>query len=64
MTGEDGQENIPHREWFIVFDRVISEVKGELSRQGRGDEFIGARVRIVENGPVSVSFPKPCRGPT
>ncbi|KAL1743471.1 hypothetical protein HDZ31DRAFT_83400 [Schizophyllum fasciatum] len=44
MTGSDSQENIPHREWLKVFDRVLGEVKEELRQKGREDEFIGARI--------------------
>ena len=44
MYGADGQENIPHREWLLMFDRVINEVKQEMTSQGRGDDFIGAKV--------------------
>ncbi|CAA7271498.1 unnamed protein product [Cyclocybe aegerita] len=42
MVGADGQDNIPHREWLVMFDRVLKEVKGEMAQQGRG--FIGARI--------------------
>ncbi|KAI0695870.1 Metallo-dependent hydrolase [Cerioporus squamosus] len=44
MIGPDGQENVPHREWLIVYDRVIKEVKEEFARQGRADEFLGSKV--------------------
>ncbi|KDQ60895.1 hypothetical protein JAAARDRAFT_67324 [Jaapia argillacea MUCL 33604] len=44
MTGVDGEENIPHREWLLEFDRAIRDVKAELKEQGREDEFIGARI--------------------
>ena len=43
MTGADGLENIPHREWLVVFDRILSEVK-EYSKQ-QGNDFVGAKVR-------------------
>lgn len=46
MVGADGQENVPHREMLLVFDRIVNEVKEEMKRQGRGDEFIGARVSL------------------
>jgi adenosine deaminase CECR1 len=45
MYGVDGQENIPHREWLIAFDRVLKEVKDDFKSMDREDEFIGARVR-------------------
>ncbi|EPS97019.1 hypothetical protein FOMPIDRAFT_1129241 [Fomitopsis schrenkii] len=44
MTGPDGVENVPHREWLVVFDRVVNEVKAELESQGRQDEFVGAKI--------------------
>lgn len=43
MVGADGQENIPHRDWLFMFDRVLNEVKADMKQQGREDEFIGAR---------------------
>ena len=48
MIGADGEENVPHREWLIAFDRVISEVKVELAKQGRADEFVGAKVLTAD----------------
>ncbi|RDB21042.1 Adenosine deaminase CECR1-A [Hypsizygus marmoreus] len=44
MVGIDGQENIPHRDWLLMFDDVLKEVKAEMKAQGREDEFIGARI--------------------
>ncbi|KAF8077740.1 hypothetical protein FPV67DRAFT_10272 [Lyophyllum atratum] len=44
MFGADGQENVPHREWLLMFDRVLNEVKAEMKEQGREGEFIGARI--------------------
>lgn len=44
MIGADGEENISHREWLITFDRVVNEVKVELARLGRADEFIGSKI--------------------
>ncbi|KAI0748685.1 Metallo-dependent hydrolase [Daedaleopsis nitida] len=44
MIGPDGEENVPHREWLLVFDRVLTEVKEELVQQGRGDDFVGAKI--------------------
>ncbi|KAG6909610.1 hypothetical protein DXG01_016392 [Tephrocybe rancida] len=44
MIGADGQENIPHRDWLLMFDRVLNEVKSQLEEQGRGDELIGVRI--------------------
>ncbi|OBZ69171.1 Adenosine deaminase CECR1-A [Grifola frondosa] len=44
MFGADGQENIPHREWFVMYNRVLNEVKDEMKRQGREDEFVGSKI--------------------
>jgi adenosine deaminase CECR1 len=44
MIGPDGQDNIPHRDWLLVFDRVMNEIKEEMKNQKREGEFIGARV--------------------
>lgn len=44
MTGLDGSENVPHREWLLSIDRVINEVKAELAKQGRQDEFVGVKI--------------------
>jgi hypothetical protein len=47
MVGETGEQDVPHREWLLIFDEVQNELKAELKRQGREDEFIGARVRSI-----------------
>ncbi|KIL67962.1 hypothetical protein M378DRAFT_122268 [Amanita muscaria Koide BX008] len=44
MVGEDGHQHVPHREWLIIFERVLDEVKAEMKRQGREDDFIGAKI--------------------
>lgn len=44
MYDENGQANVPHREWLLDFDRVLKELKEEMKDQGREDEFIGAKV--------------------
>ncbi|KAF9564345.1 Metallo-dependent hydrolase [Agrocybe pediades] len=44
MVGADGKENLPHRDWLIMFDRVVNEVKQEMAQQGREGAFIGARI--------------------
>lgn len=54
MVGADGQENVPHRDWLLMFDRVQNEVKADMKRQGREDEFVGARV----NHPIMKSQPQ------
>lgn len=47
MVGADGQQNVPHREWLRVFERVLNEVKAELKQQGREGDFIGAKVVLI-----------------
>ena len=44
MWGEDGKENVPHRVWFEIYDRVLNEVKASMRAQGREDEFVGSRI--------------------
>lgn len=52
MYGPDGYENVPHREWFKMYDEVINEVKQEMKEQHREGEFFGSRVNIS-----SISLP-------
>jgi adenosine deaminase CECR1 len=54
MVGEDGKENVPHRDWLLTFDRVLNEVKADMKQQGRGDEFIGARVSFLKDILVNI----------
>ncbi|KAG5220481.1 adenosine deaminase-related growth [Salix suchowensis] len=44
MDDADGNECVPHREWLVMFDEVLKEVKEDLQKQGREDEFIGAKI--------------------
>jgi len=44
MVGPDGNEDIPHRDWMLMFQQVVNEVKDDMKRQGREDEFIGSKV--------------------
>ncbi|KAF7344583.1 Adenosine deaminase CECR1-A [Mycena sanguinolenta] len=44
MIGEDGAQNVPHREWLLIFDEVQNALKADLRAQGKEDEFIGARI--------------------
>ncbi|KAJ7085837.1 hypothetical protein B0H15DRAFT_887607 [Mycena belliarum] len=44
MFGQDGKEDIPHREWLQIFDDTLNQFKAELKRSGRDDEFVGARI--------------------
>ena len=44
MFDADGNQNVSHREWILDFKQAISEVRAVLNEQGRGEEFIGAKV--------------------
>ncbi|KAJ7172253.1 hypothetical protein C8R46DRAFT_1085294 [Mycena filopes] len=44
MFGADGQEDVPHRIWLQLFDDTLNRFKADLKRQGRDDEFIGAKI--------------------
>ena len=44
MIGEDGEDNVPHRVWFQIYDRILNEVKASMHAQGREDEFVGSRI--------------------
>lgn len=46
MYGPDGKNNVPHRGWISIFERVLNEVKEAMARKGRADEFFGARVQF------------------
>ena len=45
MFGDDGIENVPHRDWLLEFDRVSNEFKEEMRDQGREDDFLGCKAR-------------------
>jgi hypothetical protein len=49
MIGTDGQDNVPHREWIVAFERVLNEIKLELKNEGREDELFGARVSLFSS---------------
>ncbi|KAI0709750.1 Metallo-dependent hydrolase [Earliella scabrosa] len=55
LRGEDGEENVPHRVWFQVFEQILTEVKSTLAAQGREDEFIGAKIIYSIMRDVSVA---------
>ena len=44
MIGEDGEENVPHRVWFQIFERILDEVRATMRARGREDEFVGAKI--------------------
>lgn len=59
MYGVDGAESVPHREWVLLFEKVLNEVKEDLKRQGREDEFIGARVCEILHLPCPLMDHRP-----
>ena len=48
MFGEDGQENIPHRQLLIDVEEVAEQFRQSLIQQGRQDEFVGIKVRLFQ----------------
>ncbi|KAF8637377.1 hypothetical protein AX17_002876 [Amanita inopinata Kibby_2008] len=44
MVGSDGVENVSHRDFLMIFDRVLDDVKAEMKQQGREGDFIGAKI--------------------
>lgn len=42
--GPDGRNTLTHRDMIKIYGSVVQEVKDEMKRQGREDEFIGSRV--------------------
>ncbi|CAL1705236.1 unnamed protein product [Somion occarium] len=44
MFGQDGLENIPHREWLVALKQVVEEFRRSLKEQSREDEFIGIKI--------------------
>ncbi|KZP15049.1 Metallo-dependent hydrolase [Athelia psychrophila] len=44
MTNEQGEEVVEHREWLLNFEQIVNEVKAELKKEGREDDFIGAKI--------------------
>ena len=51
MVGEDGEENVPHRVWFEIYERVLNEVNAELKEQSREDDLIGSKVTLCAHMP-------------
>ena len=47
MFGADGQENIPHRDWLVAVDEAVKDVQAEMAKQGRANEFLGVKVRVL-----------------
>ena len=42
--GPDGRNTLSHRDMVKIYGSVVQEVKDEMKRQKREDEFIGSRV--------------------
>ena len=42
--GPDGRNTLTHRDMLKIYGSVVQEVKDEMKRQGREDEFVGSRV--------------------
>ncbi|KAG8985373.1 hypothetical protein FRB94_003803 [Tulasnella sp. JGI-2019a] len=54
MVRTNGEDDLSHREWLEIFNKVIEEVREEMKVQGRDDEFVGAKViyttlRVISN---------------
>ncbi|KAG8933533.1 hypothetical protein FRC02_011644 [Tulasnella sp. 418] len=41
---ENGNQDLDHREWCQIFSACIEQVKQDMKKQGREDEFVGAKV--------------------
>ncbi|KAG9118782.1 hypothetical protein FRC07_006528 [Ceratobasidium sp. 392] len=41
---EDGSKTMEHRDWLLIFDGAVNEVKALMREQGREDDFIGAKI--------------------
>ena len=44
VVDADGNENVPHRVWVQMYERVLDEVKTSLEAEGRADDFIGSKI--------------------
>lgn len=44
MPAENGMNQLDHRDWLILFEKILNEVMEDLAAQGRKDAFHGARV--------------------
>ena len=43
MIDANGDDSVTHAEWLDMFDRAQNRIKQELKKQGRSDEFYGAK---------------------
>lgn len=48
MPAANGRDQLSHRDWLIVFERIMNTIREELAAQGREDAFFGAKVRPSE----------------
>ena len=44
VFGPDGRDTLTHRDMLKIYGGVVQEVKDEMKRQRREDEFVGSRV--------------------
>ena len=45
--GPDGRNTLTHRDMLKIFGNVVQDVKDEMKKQGREDEFIGSKVVLA-----------------
>ncbi|KAG8705486.1 hypothetical protein FRC11_009001, partial [Ceratobasidium sp. 423] len=43
-TWADGSETLSHRDYLGLFDEAVQEIKYMMKAEGRGDEFVGAKL--------------------
>ncbi|ELU42785.1 adenosine deaminase [Rhizoctonia solani AG-1 IA] len=46
IEDEDGSETLSHRDYLILFDEAIQEIKDRMRSEGRDDEFVGAKEKL------------------
>lgn len=42
--GADGQNTVTHRDWVVMFEKILNEIQDDMKIKGRSDEFFGARI--------------------
>ncbi|KAF9051221.1 Metallo-dependent hydrolase [Hymenopellis radicata] len=40
----EGVADVTHRDFLLLFDSIVKEVKAEMEQQGKGDQFVGAKI--------------------
>lgn len=53
--GPDGRNTLTHRDMLEIYGSVVQDVKDEMRRQGREDEFVGSRVHYLSRS--SYAYP-------